>query len=183
MRQLVGGVRFAQAAEAAQSVQSKPPEAAQFQSSGGSLEHPARHDFVVHIRFARSSCPHRPCGYAAPALLACWRRRRCGIRAHASHVHPPGVARAQATRAHHCSASRASAARRQPSPQHLRAWRGLTTRSSGATTAGHQARPQGTVYIFLWPGLASCRCRPLSSNVRRQKHCRAALQQNARPAA
>ena len=45
----------------------------------------------------------------------------------------------------------------------------LTPRSSGAPTAGHQARPQGTVYIFLWPGLASCRHRPLSSNVR--PHC------------
>ena len=45
----------------------------------------------------------------------------------------------------------------------------LTPRSSGAPTAGHQARPQGTVYIFLWPGLASSRCHPLSSNVRHHK--------------
>ena len=44
--------------------------------------------------------------------------------------------------------------------------RGLTTRSSGAPTAGHQARSGGTRYIFASPGLASCRCRPLSSNVR-----------------
>ena len=43
---------------------------------------------------------------------------------------------------------------------------GLTTRSSGAPTAGHQARSGGTRYIFASPGLASCRCRPLSSNVR-----------------
>ena len=42
----------------------------------------------------------------------------------------------------------------------------LTPRSSGAPTAGHQARPGGTRYIFASPGLASCRCRPLSSNVR-----------------
>ena len=44
--------------------------------------------------------------------------------------------------------------------------RGLTTRSSGAPTAGHQSRSGGTRYIFASPGLASCRCRPLSSNVR-----------------
>jgi len=44
--------------------------------------------------------------------------------------------------------------------------RGLTPRSSGAPTAGHQARAGGTRYIFTSPGLASCRCRPLSSNVR-----------------
>ena len=44
--------------------------------------------------------------------------------------------------------------------------RGLTTRSSGAPTAGHQARAGGTRYIFTGPGLASCRRRPLSSNVR-----------------
>ena len=44
--------------------------------------------------------------------------------------------------------------------------RGLTTRSSGAPTAGHQARSGGTRYIFASPGLASCRRRPLSSNVR-----------------
>ena len=42
----------------------------------------------------------------------------------------------------------------------------LTLRSSGAPTAGHQARSGGTLYIFAIPGLASCRCRPLSSNVR-----------------
>ena len=47
--------------------------------------------------------------------------------------------------------------------------RGLTPRSSGSTTAGHQARAGGTRYIFTGPGLASCRCRPLSSNVRPQK--------------
>ena len=33
-------------------------------------------------------------------------------------------------------------------------------------TAGHQARAGGTLYIFTGPGLASCRRRPLSSNVR-----------------
>ena len=47
--------------------------------------------------------------------------------------------------------------------------RGLTTRSSGAPTAGHQARSGGTRYIFASPGLASCRRRPLSSNVRQRK--------------
>ena len=46
----------------------------------------------------------------------------------------------------------------------------LTPRSSGAPTAGHQARSAGTVYIFCCPGLASCRRRPLSSNVRQRKH-------------
>ena len=43
--------------------------------------------------------------------------------------------------------------------------RRLTPRSSGAPTAGHQARAGGTRYIFTSPGLASCRRRPLSSNV------------------
>ena len=42
----------------------------------------------------------------------------------------------------------------------------LTPRSSGAPTAGHQARSGGTQYIFASPGLASCRRSPLSSNVR-----------------
>ena len=45
----------------------------------------------------------------------------------------------------------------------------LTPRSSGAPTAGHQARSGGTRYIFTRPGLASCRRRPLSSNVRHHK--------------
>ena len=50
------------------------------------------------------------------------------------------------------------------SPQFRRL--GLTRRSSGAPTACHQARAGGTRYIFTSPGLASCRRRPLSSNVR-----------------
>ena len=37
-----------------------------------------------------------------------------------------------------------------------------------APTAGHQAQSGGTRYIFASPGLASCRRRPLSSNVRPQ---------------
>ena len=45
---------------------------------------------------------------------------------------------------------------------------GLTPRSSGAPTAGHQGPGRGTVYIFSAQALASCRRRPLSSNVRRQ---------------
>ena len=50
------------------------------------------------------------------------------------------------------------------------AHRRLTLRSSGAPTAGHQARAGGTPYIFTGPGLASCRRRPLSSNVRPRKN-------------
>ena len=46
---------------------------------------------------------------------------------------------------------------------------GLTPRSSGAPPAGRQARSGGTRYIFASPGLASCRRRTLSSNVRPQK--------------
>ena len=41
----------------------------------------------------------------------------------------------------------------------------LTRRSSGAPTAGHQARAGGTRYIFASPGLASCRRHPLSSTL------------------
>ena len=48
--------------------------------------------------------------------------------------------------------------------------RGLTPRSSGAPTAGHQARSGGTRYIFASPGLAPCRRRPLTSNVRQRRN-------------
>ena len=51
------------------------------------------------------------------------------------------------------------------------AQRRLTPRSSGAPTAGHQARAGGTPHIFTGPGLASYRCRPLSSNVRQMQKC------------
>ena len=44
--------------------------------------------------------------------------------------------------------------------------RRLTPRSTGAPTASHQARAGGTRYIFTVPGLASCRRRPVTSNVR-----------------
>ncbi len=43
---------------------------------------------------------------------------------------------------------------------------GLTPRSTGAPTAGHQARAGGTRYIFTGPGSAACRWRPVNSNVR-----------------
>lgn len=45
----------------------------------------------------------------------------------------------------------------------------LTPRSTGEPTAGHQARACGTPYIVTGPGLASCRCLPVSSNVRCHK--------------
>ena len=45
----------------------------------------------------------------------------------------------------------------------------LTPRSTGAPTAGHQARAGGTLSIFTGPGLASRRWRPVTSNVRRRK--------------
>ena len=47
--------------------------------------------------------------------------------------------------------------------------RRLTPRSSGAPTAGHQARSGGTRYIFASPGLASHRWCRLNSNVRHHK--------------
>jgi len=40
--------------------------------------------------------------------------------------------------------------------------RGLTPRSSGAPSAGHQARA-ALWFILHRAGLASCRCRPLTS--------------------
>jgi hypothetical protein len=61
------------------------------------------------------------------------------------------------------------------------AWPGLTPRSSGAPTAGHQARSGGTRYIFASPGLASCRRRPLSSNVRHRMAPPAVRLNTARP--
>ena len=54
----------------------------------------------------------------------------------------------------------------------------LTPRSSGAPTAGHQARSGGAQYIFASPGVASCRRRPLSSNVRQRNATSEALQQS-----
>ena len=60
---------------------------------------------------------------------------------------------------------------------------GLTPRSSGAPTAGHQARSGGTRYIFASPGLASCRRRPLSSNVRQRNGGYVVIQQSQRLAA
>ena len=59
--------------------------------------------------------------------------------------------------------------------------RRLTPRSSGAPTAGHQARAGGMRYIFTSPGLASCRRRPLSSNVRQRKVRVVACLQTSRP--
>ena len=44
--------------------------------------------------------------------------------------------------------------------------RGLTPRSTGAPTAGHQRPAGGTRYIFTVRALASCRRRPVTSNVR-----------------
>ena len=58
-------------------------------------------------------------------------------------------------------------ARKPVAPNTVRSvvrWRCLTLRSRRAPTAGHQARSGGTRYIFASPGLASCRCRPLSRN-------------------
>ncbi len=46
----------------------------------------------------------------------------------------------------------------------------LTRRSSGPTAACHQAPATGTLYIFCGRGLASCRCGPLTSNVRLHNH-------------
>jgi hypothetical protein len=55
----------------------------------------------------------------------------------------------------------------------------LTPRSSGAPTAGHQAREAGTVYIFCFAGLVAYRWLPLSSNVRPHNHnLRLTLQNN-----
>jgi hypothetical protein len=57
----------------------------------------------------------------------------------------------------------------RPTAATLRAQRCLTPRSSGAPTAGHQARAGGTLYIVACPGLVACRRLPLSSNVRRHQ--------------
>ena len=47
---------------------------------------------------------------------------------------------------------------------------GITPRSSGAPTACHQRPAGGTRYIFATRALASCRRRPLSSNVRHPRN-------------
>ena len=59
----------------------------------------------------------------------------------------------------------------------------LTPRSTGAPTAGRQARAGGTRYIFTGPGLASCRRRPVTSNVRHRNTSPVVLQQSQRLAA
>ncbi len=51
-------------------------------------------------------------------------------------------------------------------PSHACAHCGLTPRSTGAQTAGHQRPGGGTRYIFTARALVACRCRPVSSNVR-----------------
>ena len=56
----------------------------------------------------------------------------------------------------------------------------LTPRSSGAPTAGHQGPVGGTRHIFATRALASCRRRPLSSNVRQHKGHSAVPQQKVR---
>ena len=55
MGQLVGGVRFAQATEAAQSVQSKPPRAAMGSSGSDSDKLQRPENFLAELR-----SPHRP---------------------------------------------------------------------------------------------------------------------------
>jgi hypothetical protein len=45
------------------------------------------------------------------------------------------------------------------------AGRGLTWRSTGASTAGHQAPAGSTVYIFASRGLVPCRWRPVTSTL------------------
>ena len=59
-----------------------------------------------------------------------------------------------------------------------RQW-GLTPRSTGAATEGHQGPVCGTRCIFTARALASCRCRPVSSNVRLHKlqHLHSAIAQ------
>ncbi len=56
----------------------------------------------------------------------------------------------------------------------------LTPRSSGAPTAGHQGPAWGTRYIFPVRALASCRWRPLSSNVRHPRNAASLGQQEVR---
>ena len=129
------------------------------------------------LRFAGQATPHSYCGR--------WSVRRSP---------PPAIRRLR-------SATQVAAGK--PAPQvchrrtgpsaekaHALVWRGalqrdsaqccLTPRSSGAPTAGHQARAGGTLYIFTGPGLASCRRRPLSSNVGLHKTSHAPLQQKVR---
>ena len=71
-------------------------------------------------------------------------------------------------RAHATSEERTMHRTRSAGRRAKSARRGLTLRSSGAPTAGHQRPAGGTRYIFAIRALASCRCRPLNSNVRRR---------------
>ena len=169
MGQLVGGVRFAQAAEAAQSVQSKPPEAAMGRTGSDSdrfqrpenlaeVRSPHQPVEVLGIRFAmillfRSGSPAAVVrtGPAGTQRLRC----RCAGSGVGAQYAPTPLTSSRlawsahkATRAHSCSASQANAAKAPTQRQHVSGQRGLTTRSSGAPTAGHQARPQGTGVHF-----------------------------------
>ena len=96
-----------------------------------------------------------------------WRPRTGFAAAGNTGATPRGTASQQVTKSQmHVRQQVQSRARR-------RAWsarRGLTLRSSGAPTAGHQRPVGGTVYIFTARALASCRRRALNSNVRPHKH-------------
>ena len=132
MRQLSGGVCFAQAAEAAKSVQLKPPEAA-MGSTGPfsdklqraadyltkvhrtpSWEEAFRMWFSLFLVFRAGFSAALVCTGPAGTLSACRQRRRHGIRAQVSRSCPPGVVRARVTLARPCSASRARAASQLP---------------------------------------------------------------------
>ena len=128
---------------------------------------PRRESKVVHLKAK----------LAVSALAV----RRCRSRGHGSSLH--GAARQGALAVAPFPASARSPGAKAPCSTVGGAWvdyhpsrhdpgsllQGLTPRSSGAPTAGHQARAGGTRYIVIGPGLASCRRRPLSANVRRQR--------------
>ena len=159
MRQLVGGVRFAQAAEAAQSVQSKPPEAAMGSSGTNSdkvqrpenfsaeVRSPHRPVEVLGIRFAvillfRSGSPAAVVG-TGPAGTQRLRCRRAGSGVGAEYAPTPRAS--SPWRGPHTSYAGApllgftgKRSKASTQPRHLSAQRGLTPRSSGAPTAGHQ---------------------------------------------
>jgi hypothetical protein len=112
------------------------------------------------VRPAKVISGAAPAGYGSHSLLLHVRPAR--MRA----IFPPS----------RCSVVSMNAARPVSPPQH----RGLTPRSSGAPTAGHQGPVGGTLYIFANRALASCRCRPLSSNVRHPKNAVSLGQQEVR---
>ena len=126
------------------------------QGSGGTLAHSLLSHGSVYLAALQRS-------WGAGAHL----RRRSTSHARCSRL---GLAGARHSRQHPHGSLRVRALRFFTQVREVRVFSraaglGLTWRSTGAPTAGHQAPAGSTVYIFASRGLASCRWRPVTSTL------------------